>query len=115
MIINGGCNINKNSFIGSASILKENISIKEQSFIKWDQSLKMKVNIIAEAGVNHNGSLNKAKKMALEAKKAGADFVKFQIFDYNEIALKILKNKLSKNNTRNSSENQYEMLRKLSF
>ena len=76
----------------------------------------MKVNIIAEAGVNHNGSLNKAKKMALEAKKAGADFVKFQIFDYNEIALKNLKKtNYQKNNTRNSSENQYEMLRKLSL
>ena len=35
----------------------------------------MKVNIIAEAGVNHNGSIAKAKKLALEAKKTGADFV----------------------------------------
>ena len=37
----------------------------------------MKVNIIAEVGVNHNGNFNKAK-MAQEAKKAGADFVKFK-------------------------------------
>ena len=42
--------------------------------------------------MNHNGNFNKAsKKMAQEAKKAGADFVKFQIFDYDEIALKKLK------------------------
>lgn len=34
--------------------------------------------IIAEAGVNHNGSLELAKKLALEAKQAGADIVKFQ-------------------------------------
>ena len=40
VIINGGCNINKNSFIGSASILKENISIKEQSFIKMGSIIK---------------------------------------------------------------------------
>lgn len=34
--------------------------------------------IIAEAGVNHNGSIDLAKKMILAAKQAGADYVKFQ-------------------------------------
>ena len=34
--------------------------------------------IIAEAGVNHNGSLEMAKQMALAAKNAGADVVKYQ-------------------------------------
>jgi len=38
----------------------------------------MSVLIIAEAGVNHNGSLARAKKMALAAKTAGADIVKYQ-------------------------------------
>ncbi len=76
----------------------------------------MKVNIIAEVGVNHNGNLNNAKKMAQEAKKAGADFVKFQIFDYNEIALKNLKKtNYQKSNTNKLYENQYEMLKKLSL
>ena len=51
----------------------------------------MKVNIIAEAGVNHNGSIVKAKKLASEAKKVGADYVKFQIFNPDEIALDNLK------------------------
>ena len=51
----------------------------------------MKVNIIAEAGVNHNGSVGKAKKLSLEAKKIGADYVKFQIFNPDEIALNNLK------------------------
>lgn len=38
----------------------------------------MKTIIIAEAGVNHNGDMDLAKKLIDEAKKAGADFVKFQ-------------------------------------
>ena len=37
-----------------------------------------KVIIIAEAGVNHNGSLDLAKKLVVKAKEAGADYVKFQ-------------------------------------
>ena len=35
--------------------------------------------IIAEVGINHNGSITKAKKMIDIAKKSGADYVKFQI------------------------------------
>ncbi len=34
--------------------------------------------IIAEAGVNHNGSLEMARRMVTEAARAGADYVKFQ-------------------------------------
>lgn len=37
-----------------------------------------KVIIIAEAGVNHNGDYEMAKQLALKAKEAGADYVKFQ-------------------------------------
>ena len=39
-----------------------------------------KVLIIAEAGVNHNGSLEIAKKLVDKAKESGADIVKFQTF-----------------------------------
>ena len=37
--------------------------------------------IIAEAGVNHNGQLSLAKKLADAAAAAGADYVKFQTFE----------------------------------
>lgn len=44
-----------------------------------------KVRIIAEAGVNHNGSMEIAKRLADEAKKAGADIVKYQTFNVDAI------------------------------
>ena len=44
-----------------------------------------KVKIIAEAGINHNGSLQKAFKMVNIAKQSGADSVKFQIFNAEEV------------------------------
>ena len=43
-----------------------------------------KISIIAEIGVNHNGSVHLAKKMIREAKKCGADIVKFQTFFADE-------------------------------
>ncbi|MCX5783174.1 MAG: N-acetylneuraminate synthase [Elusimicrobia bacterium] len=47
-----------------------------------------KVFIIAEAGVNHNGSLSVAKKLASAAAYAGADAVKFQTFKAEALASK---------------------------
>jgi len=45
--------------------------------------------IIAEAGINHNGSIELAKKLIDVAAKAGADFVKFQTFKAETLALRI--------------------------
>ena len=42
--------------------------------------MNSKVLIIAEAGVNHNGSLDLAKRLVDEAVAAGVDFIKFQTF-----------------------------------
>ena len=48
----------------------------------------MKTTIIAEAGVNHNGRVNIAKKMIKKAAEAGADFIKFQIYDTDSLVTK---------------------------
>lgn len=42
--------------------------------------------VIAEAGINHNGSLKLAKKLVSEAKKVGADAIKFQTFKASDLA-----------------------------
>ena len=47
-----------------------------------------RVIIIAEAGVNHNGSLRMAKKLIDEAAKSGADFIKFQTFNAVDLVTK---------------------------
>ena len=59
---------------------------------------KYPVFIIAEAGINHNGSLSIAKKLVNMAKKAGADCIKFQthITEEEMIKTKILPGKISK-------------------
>ncbi len=75
----------------------------------------MKTIIIAEAGVNHNGSLLKAKKLIDIAKKSGADYIKFQLF--NPSKLVIPKAKMAKYQSVNLKKNisQYEMLKNLTL
>ena len=49
---------------------------------------KQPVFVVAEAGVNHNGSFKIAKKLIEEAKNSGADAIKFQTFKANDLASK---------------------------
>ena len=51
-----------------------------------------KLFFIAEAGVNHENNLNLAEQIICEAKKGGADSVKFQTYKAETIASKIKKN-----------------------
>ena len=69
--------------------------------------------IIAEAGVNHNGSLSIAKQLILAAKEAGADFIKFQTFQAKHMVSKTApKANYQIKNTHNQ-ESQLTMLQKL--
>ena len=73
----------------------------------------MRTIIIAEAGVNHNGSMDIAKKLIDVAKKSGADYVKFQTFKAEALATKsAVKAEYQINNTGNDST-QLEMLKQL--
>ena len=69
--------------------------------------------IVAEAGVNHNGSLSTAKELIDVAANSGADYVKFQTFKAHEVVQKsALKAKYQALNNVDT-ESQFEMLKRL--
>jgi len=73
-----------------------------------------KVIIIAEAGVNHNGDFENAKKLILAAANAGADYVKFQTFKADKlVSIDAQKAEYQKVNLTGGEDTQYEMLKKL--
>jgi len=69
--------------------------------------------IIAEAGVNHNGSFRLAKKLVDAAKNCGADVVKFQTFKSNNLVTPYTKKALYQNSDVKDNESQLDMLSKL--
>ena len=75
--------------------------------------MRGKVIIIAEAGVNHNGDLAIARKLIEEAKRCGADYVKFQTYiTENLVSVTAEKANYQIENTGNN-ESQYQMLKQL--
>lgn len=68
--------------------------------------------IIAEAGVNHNGSIELAKKLVDAAKDAGADYVKFQTFRAENLVTKSSRT-ASYQKTNCNADSQLDMLKKL--
>ncbi|MEK7353946.1 MAG: N-acetylneuraminate synthase [Chloroflexota bacterium] len=69
--------------------------------------------IIAEAGVNHNGDIKLARKLIDVAAKAGADAVKFQTFQAEEIVTESAEKADYQKETTGSTESQFEMIKKL--
>ena len=70
--------------------------------------------IIAEAGVNHNGSIELAKQLVENAVEAGVDYIKFQTFKASKLVTKAAKQAEYQQRNIGSQENsQYQMLKKL--
>ncbi len=69
--------------------------------------------IIAEAGVNHNGSLELAKRLIDVAVEAGADAVKFQTFKADKLVSKAAQKANYQMHTTSTDESQYDMIKKL--
>jgi len=76
-------------------------------------SRKNNVTIIAEVGVNHNGSLSRALEMVDIAADSGADYVKFQSFRADKLVTKTASKAEYQKQRTNADETQYEMLKAL--
>jgi len=72
-----------------------------------------KVFIIAEAGVNHNGSVDLAKKLIDVASISGADAVKFQTFKAENLVVKNTQKADYQKQTTDASESQFDMIKNL--
>ena len=70
--------------------------------------------IIAEAGVNHNGSIELAKQLVEKAVEAGVDYIKFQTFKASKLVTKAAKQaEYQQRNIGGQENSQYQMLKKL--
>ena len=72
-----------------------------------------KVFIIAEAGVNHNGSIDLAKKLIDVASESGVDAVKFQTFKAENLVSKNAQKADYQKQTTDKNESQFDMIKKL--
>ena len=75
--------------------------------------IRQRTLIIAEAGVNHNGDIDIAKKLIEVAAEAGADLVKFQTFSADRLVTPSAKKAPYQSKTSDQSESQQAMLGRL--
>ena len=73
----------------------------------------MSVFIIAEAGVNHNGSIELAYELIDVASESGADAVKFQTFKAENLVSKNAEKAEYQKKTTDASESQFDMIKSL--
>ena len=103
----------------------KSINIKrDKSFFKFNKSIinksikigdNYKPFIIAEAGINHNGSLEIAKKLVDQAKFSGCDAIKFQSFLKNTRISSKVKSSNYAEQVNDEQENLYQMFERLSL
>jgi sialic acid synthase SpsE len=104
-----------NEFPAFGAYVFRTIRMKEklQTTNYQPRATRQHIFIIAEAGVNHNGSIDTAKKMVDVAAEAGADAIKFQTFKAEKVvACNAPKAEYQEAGT-GKKESQLEMVRKL--
>ncbi len=77
------------------------------------KNVMKKIIIIAEAGVNHNGDIEKAKQLIDAAADAKVDYVKFQTFKANKLVTQNSKKAYYQVENTNDDSSQFDMLKKL--
>lgn len=71
------------------------------------------VTVIAEAGVNHNGDMELARRLVEGAASAGADLVKFQTFSASRLVTREARKADYQTQTTDAAESHYQMIKRL--
>lgn len=127
-ILNGDVCVGAGSFVGSGTLTRHCVSIGTGCVVgmgsvirrdlpddttHWSSDARASVLVIAEAGVNHNGDLDIARRLIDVAAEAGADIIKFQTFNADRLVTKSAAKADYQVETTGAAETQYEMLRRL--
>lgn len=108
--------IGRRCMIGAGQTVRHDMPDGQKSYMQSTSGRMKKdksVFIIAEAGVNHNGSLDIARKMVSVAVKSGADAIKFQTFKAESLAAKTAPKAAYQKISSLRKESQFDMLKRL--